>query len=65
MGINKKRYNIKNNYLINIKGRVAKINKGSYHCFGHFLCGIQIEDCVSKFSCEACKMLDLYSSYYQ
>jgi len=65
MNINKKRYNIKNNYLINIKGRVAKVNKGSYHCFGHFLCGNQIEDCISKFSCEACKMLDLYSSYYQ
>jgi len=65
MDINKKRYNIKNNYLINIKGRVAKVNKGSYHCFGHFLCGNQIEDCISKFSCEACRLLDLYSSYYQ
>jgi hypothetical protein len=65
MDINKKRYNIKNNYLINIKGRVAKINKGSYHCFGHFLCGNQIEDCISKFSCDACKMMDFYSSYYQ
>ena len=41
MDINKKKYNIKNNYLINIKGRVAKINKGSYHCFGKFLCGNQ------------------------
>lgn len=65
MDINKKRYNIKNNYLINIKGRVAKVNKGSYHCFGHFLCGNQIEDCISKFTCEACRMLDLYSGYYQ
>ena len=65
MDINKKRYNIKNNYLINIKGRVTKSNKGSYHCFGHFLCGNQIEDCISKFSCDACKMMDFYSSYYQ
>lgn len=65
MDLNKKKYNLKNNYLINIKGRVAKVNKGSYHCFGKFLCGNQIEDCISKFSCEACKMLDLYSSYYQ
>ena len=67
MGVNKKKYNIKNNYLINIKGRVSKINKGSYHCFGHFLCGSkgnQIEDCISKYSCKACKMLDLYSKYY-
>ena len=67
MKVNKKKYNIKNNYLINIKGRVSKINKGSYHCFGHFLCGSkgnQIEDCISKYSCKACKMLDLYSKYY-
>ena len=67
MKVNKKKYNIKNDCLININGRVAKINKGSYHCFGHFLCGSkgnQIEDCISKFSCKACKMLDYYSKYY-
>jgi hypothetical protein len=67
MGVNKKKYNIKNDCLININGRVAKINEGSYHCFGHFLCGSkgnQIEDCISKYSCKACKMLDLYSKYY-
>jgi hypothetical protein len=64
MDINKKKYNIKNHYLINIKGRVSKINKNHYHCFGHFLYGTQIEDCVNKFSCEACKMLDSISSYY-
>ena len=61
---NKKMYNIKKKYLININGRVAKINKGSYHCFGHFLCGNQIEDCITKFTCEACKMLNLYSNYF-
>ena len=68
MEINKKKYNLKDKYLININGRVAKINKGSYHCFGHFLCGYnenQIEDCISKFSCKACKLLDEYSNYYQ
>ena len=65
MDINKKKYNIKNNYLINIKGRVAKVNKGTYHCFGKFLNGNQIEDCINKFSCQACKMLDLFSRYYQ
>ena len=64
MELNKKRYEIKNNYLINICGRIAKINKGSYHCFGHFLCSNQIEDCIKKFSCEACKLLDLNSKYY-
>ena len=65
MEINKKKYNIKDNYLININGRVAKINKRSYHCFGHFLYKTQIEDCISKFSCKACKLLDIYSSYYK
>ena len=64
MEINKKHYNIKNKYLINIYGRVAKINKGSFHCFGHFLLGNQIEQCISKFSCNGCKFLDLYSKYF-
>ena len=63
MDLNKKRYEIKNNYLININGRVTKINKGSYHCFGHFLCGNQIEDCINKFSCKACKLIDEYNIY--
>jgi hypothetical protein len=61
---NKQRYNIKEKYLININGRVAKINKGKYHCFGHFLIGNKLEDCIKKFSCEACKLLNLYSNYY-
>ena len=60
----KEKYNIKSKYLININGRVSKINKGSYHCFGHVLCGNQIEDCITKFQCKACKQLGLYSSYY-
>ena len=64
MEINKKHYNIKKNYLINIYGRVAKINKGKFHCFGYFLLGTQIEQCISKFSCNACKLLDLYSKYF-
>lgn len=33
---NKKIYNIKNNYFININVRVAKIKKGNYHHIGHF-----------------------------
>ena len=67
MEINKKKYNLKQNYLININGRVAKINKGSYHCFGKFLSGIegnQIEDCIKSFSCRACKILNYYSKYF-
>ena len=61
---NKEIYNIKSTYLININGRVSKINKGKYHCFGHFLVNTQIEDCITNFSCEACKMLDTFSHYY-
>ena len=65
MEINKEKYNIKKKYLININGRVAKLNKGSYHCFGHFLCGNQIEDCITKFTCKACKILNnLTKNYY-
>lgn len=64
MEINKRHYNIKQNYLININGRLSKINKGSFHCFGHFLCGNKIEDCILKFSCKACQLLDFFSNYY-
>jgi hypothetical protein len=60
MDLNKKLYNIKDKYMININGRVSKINKGSYHCFGHFLCGNQIEDCIVKFTCSACKLLNYF-----
>ena len=64
MNINKEKYNLKRNYLININGRIAKINKGSYHCFGNFLFENQIEQCIAKFSCNACKALNYYSKYY-
>ena len=64
MLINKRKYNLKNSYLININGRVTKKNKGSYNCFGHFLLGNQIEDCISKFTCKACKMINYYFEYY-
>ena len=65
MKLNKEEYFIKKDYLININGRVAKINKGKYHCFGHFFVGKQIEDCINKFSCEACNILDSISNYYK
>ena len=65
MGVNKKYYNIKNTYLINIKGRVSKLNKGSFHCFGHFNCENHIEDCITKFSCKACELLNIYEDYYK
>ena len=65
---NKKRYNLKNKYLININGRVAKKFKDEdkkFHCFGHFLIGkIQIENCLDKFCCEACELLSQYENYY-
>ena len=64
MKINKEKYKIKNNYLIAINGRIAKKNKGSYHCFGHILCGNQIEDCIKKFTCKSCKLLNYYSNIY-
>jgi len=64
MQLNKAKYKIKNNFLINIKGRIAKVSKGSYHCFGHYSCNKQIEDCISKFTCLACTMLNKYSNYY-
>ena len=64
MLINKKKYNLDKTFLININGRVAKIKKGSYHCYGHFLIGNQIEDCIVKFKCKACEMLDSLSEYY-
>ena len=65
---NKRRYNLKHNYLININGRIAKKikdgNKG-FHCFGHFIFGkIQIEICLNKFCCLACKLLNKYEKYY-
>ena len=62
--INKKLYNIKNKYYINIYGRVCKLNKGSFHCFGHFLVGNQIEDCINKFCCKGCEMINLYYKYF-
>ena len=65
MEVNKKYYNIKNTYLINIKGRVSKLNKGSFHCFGHFNCENHIEDCATKFSCKACETLNTYEDYYK
>lgn len=64
MLINKRKYNLKNSYLININGRVTRMNKGNHHCFGHFLLGNQIEDCISKYTCQACKMINYYLKYY-
>ena len=64
MDKNRKRYNLEKTYLININGRVSIEYKGEYHCFGHFLVGNQIENCIQKFSCEACKLLDKYEKYY-
>ena len=61
---NKKRYKLKNRYLININGRTAKKHKEKIHCFGHFIVENQIYDCIDKFSCKACQLLDKYEKYY-
>lgn len=66
---NKKRYKLKNRYLININGRPSKKRKVNnkevgYHCFGHFLLGNQSEVCLEQFSCEACQLLDKYEKYF-
>ena len=64
---NKKRYNLKDKYLININGRAAKrIKDGDkgFRCFGHFFFGkIQIEIC-NKFCCMGCQLLNNYANYY-
>ena len=65
MKINKSNYHLKNNKLININGRVSKIKKGKYHCFGHFLVENIIEDCINEFRCKACQNLDLISDIYK
>ena len=64
MKMNKVKYNINEKYFININGRVSKINKGTYHCFGHFSVNNQLEDCITKFTCEACKLLNSFLVYY-
>jgi hypothetical protein len=65
---NIKRYNLENNCLININGRVAiKAGKKDkrFHCFGHFLIGKnQLENCLDKFCCDACSLLNKYKKYY-
>ena len=62
---NKKIYNLDKLYLININGRLAKKRKdGNFHCFGHFIKGNLIENCMKEFTCEACKLLKSYENYY-
>jgi hypothetical protein len=63
--INKKIYNLKDHYLINIYGRVSKKNKGLYHCFGNFLVNNKIEECITSYVCRACSLLNCFSDYYK
>lgn len=63
--INKKIYNLKDHYLINIYGRISKKNKGLYHCFGNFLVNNKIEECISSYVCKACSLLNCFSNYYK
>ena len=61
---NKKRYNLPDNYLININGRVSKHIKGRYHCIGTFGKGKSFEYCVNNFTCKACEILNSCQNYY-
>ena len=63
--INKRIYNLKDHYLINIYGRVSKKNKGLYHCFGNFLVNNKIEECITSYICRACCLLNSFSHYYK
>jgi hypothetical protein len=57
---NKKRYNLPDDCLINIIGRVSKNIKGMYHCIGTFVKENNGFDyCKSKFTCKACEILNL------
>ena len=62
--INKKIYNLKDHYLINIYGRISKKNKGLYHCFGNFLVNNKIEECISSYVCRGCSILNSFSNYF-
>lgn len=66
MKINKLQYNLSQDYLINMNGRVAKIKKGSYHCYGLFVGEKEsdLQNCSTKFTCKSCELLNLYSQYY-
>ena len=66
MEINKEKYNLSEKYLINMNGRVARNQKGSYHCYGLFVVkkDSEFEICGVKFSCESCNLLNNYSKYY-
>ena len=62
---NKKRYKIKKKHLININGREAKKNKGNnFHCFGKFIRGNQLDNCIQKFICASCQLLTKNEQYY-
>ena len=63
--INKRIYNLKDHYLININGRVSKKNKGFYHCFGKFLVNNKIEECCTLYLCKACSLLNNFLIYYR
>lgn len=61
---NKKRFNLPDDCLININGRVSKDIKGKYYCFGTFKIGYKIINCLNSFTCKACEILNLYKNYY-
>ena len=66
MKINKEKYNLSEKYLINMSGRVARNQKGNYHCYGLFVVkkDSDFEICGVKFTCESCNLLNIYTKYY-
>lgn len=61
---NKKRFNLPDDCLININGRVSKDIKGKYYCFGTFKIGYKFINCLNSFTCKACEILNLCKNYY-
>ena len=61
---NKKKYNLPNQYLIGINGRIAKINKNKFHCFGIFENNKEFDQCLTSFTCKSCEILNSAKNYY-
>ena len=61
---NKKRFNLPDNYLININGRVSKIIRDKYHCLGTFGKCNSFAFCNNGFTCKACEILNSCKNYY-
>ena len=61
---NKKKYNLPEKYLIGINGRLARIHKKKFHCFGIFEDNKELNHCITSFTCKSCEILNLAKNYY-